>query len=76
MISGAEILGGKYTCTGGSTEEAKVKNKEQIIIDNGNTGNLLRCQLTDHQVIHEGYQIGNGILQDHGQCDGQYPFIK
>ena len=75
MVALAEILGTENTGCRHGTKNGQIVYKNQLVHD-GNTGHLLRSQLSHHDIIQKAYQIGNGILQDHRNGQQQIFPIK
>ena len=65
VISLAVILRPENTGCRNRAENRQIVYKNELV-DDGNPGHLFRAKLSHHDVIQKAYQIGNGILQDHG----------
>ena len=75
IVVGTMELSGKNTCTGAGSENAKVKDKNQAV-DNGDTAHGNGAHLTDHDVIQQGYEIGDAVLDDHGDSHHKKAAVK
>ena len=75
MIPGAVELGGENTGAGTGTENAQVKHKHQLI-DDGNTAHRDGSHLANHDVIQHGDEVGDEVLNDDWNCNGEYAFVK
>ena len=74
-IAGALKLGGEDARTGSGTEDAKVKDEQQLV-HNGNAAHGQRAHLADHDVVQQGDKIGDAVLNDDGDDNGHDPFVK
>ena len=68
-------LGGKNTRTGGSAENAEIKNKDDLV-DNGHAAHRKRANLTNHDVVKQGYKIGDSVLDDNGNGNLENPPVE
>ena len=75
VILAAEELGGKYTRTGDSAENAQVKYEQQLVY-NSHAAHLHGADLAHHDVIQQGNKIGDAVLDDNGQHHRQHPAVK
>ena len=75
IIPAAVKLGGKNTRTGGSAENAEIKNKDDLV-DNGHAAHRKRANLTDHDVVKQGYKIGDSVLDDNGNGNLENPSVE
>ena len=75
MISFTKILSSKNTCCRYRAKNGQIIYKDQLI-DNRNSGHLLRSKLSYHNIIQKADQICDCILNDHRNGKQQISFIK
>ena len=75
IIPAAVELGSEDTRPGGGTENTEIEHKNDLI-DDGNTAHGQGTHLAHHNVIQQGYKIGNAVLDDDGNGDLKYPPVK
>ena len=75
VVPGALELGGENSSPGGGAEDAQVENKHQLV-DDGNAAHRQGAHLAHHDVIQQGYKIGDAVLDDDGHHNGHHPPVK
>ena len=68
-------LGSKNSGAGAGTENAQIKNKNQAV-DNGHAAHGNGAHLTDHDVVKQGYEVGDAVLDDNGHGDPKDMAVK
>jgi hypothetical protein len=75
MVAVAEILGAKDPCARNRAEDAKVKDKDQLVTDR-HPGHLRGPNPPDHNVIQHIDKVGNAVLDHNGQRQSDEGFIE
>ena len=75
MIAAAEKLCAENARAGDGTKNGKVEDKNQLI-DDGDTGHLLRADPADHDIIQQTDKIGDAVLNHDGDGNGKDHFIE
>ena len=65
VILGAVELGGEDTRAGACAENTQVEHEQQAV-DDGNAAHRNGADLADHNVVQQGYKVGNAVLDDNG----------
>ena len=75
VILGAIKLGGEDTRAGACAEDAQVEHEQQTV-DDGNAAHRDGADLADHNVVQQGYKVGNAVLDDNGDGYPKDPAVK
>ena len=74
-VGRAMELGRKNSGTGAGTENAQVEHENQAI-DDGHAAHGDGAHLTDHDVVKQGYKIGDSVLDDNGNGNLENPPVE
>ena len=75
FIAGTVELCSEDTRAGAGTEDAKVKYENQTV-DNGNAAHRHRTDLTHHNIVQHGNEVGNTRLNNNGNRYGKDPAVE
>ena len=75
LVALTVILGGEDTCTGNSTEDAKVEDEQQLV-DYSNAGHGLGAQAANHDVVYKADKVGDNVLNEYRDSYGHYLLVK
>ena len=75
VVALSEILRSENSCTGYSSENAKVIDKKKLV-DNCDSGHLLGTDLSYHDVVEKTDKVGDTVLNHNRHRNAKYHQVK